>query len=58
MFIFSTLAASALFVALLVVLPILLGRRITSAWVGEVHDGYAYVRGHILLSCIRRILIS
>ena len=43
MFIFSTLAASALFVALVVVLPILLGRRISAAWVGEVHDGYSYV---------------
>lgn len=43
MFIFATLAASAVFVAVLVVLPILVGRKITSAWVGDVHDGYSYV---------------
>ena len=44
MFIFTTLFVSSTFVAVLVILPIVLGRRITAAWVGDVHDGYSYVR--------------
>lgn len=43
-FVFGTLGFSAVFIAGVVIVPVLLGRRIIGGWgMGQVHDGYSYV---------------